>query len=113
MWLQQRRLRARSAAATDWPILDFRRASVRRTALLITALTAVNIVIVLLAGYGSLHWMESPTFCGQVCHTPMHPQFIAWQAASHARVACVNCHVGEGAADSSTPRWPVFVSSCT
>jgi hypothetical protein len=42
--------------------------------------------------------MESPTFCGQVCHTPMHPQFTAWQAASHSRVACVNCHVGEGAA---------------
>ena len=97
MWLQQRRLQRDPTAPTDWPIFDFRRASVRRTALLITALTAVNIVIVLLAGYGSLHWMESPTFCGQVCHTPMHPQFTAWQAASHSRVACVNCHVGEGA----------------
>lgn len=98
MWLQQRRLKRDPTTPTDWPIFDFRRASVRRTALLITALTAVNIVIVLLAGYGSLHWMESPTFCGQVCHTPMHPQFTAWQAASHSRVACVNCHVGEGAA---------------
>ncbi len=98
MRLQQRKLLRDPAAPTDWPVFDFRRASVRRTALLITALTAVNVVIVLLAGYGSLHWMESPTFCGQVCHTPMHPQFTAWQAASHSRVACVNCHVGEGAA---------------
>ena len=97
MWLQKRRLERDPSAQTDWPVFDFRRASVRRTALAITALTAVNIVIVLLAGYGSLHWMESPTFCGQVCHTPMHPQFTAWQAASHSRVACVNCHVGEGA----------------
>ena len=54
-------------------------------------------MIVLLAGYGSLHWMESPQFCGQVCHTPMHPQFTAWQDASHAKVACVQCHIGEGA----------------
>jgi hypothetical protein len=97
MWLQQRRLTRDPTAPTDWPILDFRRASVRRTALLITALTAANIVIVLLAGYGSLHWMESPTFCGQVCHTPMQPQFMAWQGASHSSVACVHCHVGEGA----------------
>ena len=52
---------------------------------LIAALTAVNIVIILLAGYGGLHWMESPTFCGQACHTPMQPQFTAWQGAAHAR----------------------------
>ena len=60
------------------------------------ALTAVNVVIVLLAGYGSLHSMESPSFCGQTCHTPMHPQFTAWQDAPHSQVACVQCHIGEG-----------------
>jgi hypothetical protein len=97
MWLQARRLERDPGAAAEWPVLDFRLAGVRRTTLAITALTAVNIVIVLLAGYGSLHWMESPTFCGQVCHTPMQPQFMAWEGASHARVACVDCHVGEGA----------------
>ena len=97
MWLEQRRLRRNPNAVSDWPVFDFRNASVRRTALAITALTAVNIVIVLLAGYGTLHWMESPTFCGQVCHTPMQPQFTAWQTGPHARVACVDCHIGEGA----------------
>ena len=75
MWLQRRALQRDPEAAADWPVLDFRRASVRRTALVVVALTAVNVVIVLLAGYGSLHWMESPSFCGQVCHTPMQPQF--------------------------------------
>ncbi|HWV94581.1 MAG TPA: NapC/NirT family cytochrome c, partial [Vicinamibacterales bacterium] len=97
MWLEQRRLRRNPNAVSDWPVFDFRNASVRRTALAITALTAVNIVIVLLAGYGTLHWMESPTFCGQVCHTPMQAQFTAWQTGPHARVACVDCHIGEGA----------------
>src|SRR5262245_27145792 len=28
----------------------------------------------------------------------MHPQFTAWSGASHARVACVDCHISEGAA---------------
>ena len=60
-------------------------AACARPSLAVIALTAVNIVIVLLAGYGALHWMESPSFCGQVCHTPMHPQFTAWQDAPHCR----------------------------
>jgi hypothetical protein len=98
MWLQRRKLLREPGAAAGWPILDFGRTSVRRGALLFTALTAVNIVILLLAGYGSLHYMESPSFCGQVCHTPMHPQFTAWGNGPHGRIACVRCHVGEGAA---------------
>jgi len=93
----RRRQLALEGAAADWPVVDFRFPRVRRTALLIAALTAVNISIVLLAGYGTLHWMESPSFCGQVCHTPMHPQFTAWNNGPHARVSCVSCHIGEGA----------------
>jgi hypothetical protein len=96
MRLQKRKL-LRDPGAADWPVIDFRLARVRKATLLVVALTAVNVVILLLAGYGSLHWMESPTFCGQACHTPMHPQFTAWQEAPHGRVACVKCHIGEGA----------------
>jgi hypothetical protein len=95
--LQRRRLRRDPNAGAEWPVIDFRRSEVRRAALIIAALTAVNIVLVLLAGYGSLHWMESPSFCGQVCHTPMHPQLTAWRDGPHGRVACVGCHIGEGA----------------
>jgi hypothetical protein len=97
MRLQRRKLARDPSAPADWPVLDFRRPEVRRTTLMITALTAVNLAILLLAGYGSLHWMESPSFCGQVCHTPMHPQFTSWQEAPHAKIACVSCHIGEGA----------------
>ena len=98
MWLQRRRLLRDPTAVGEWPVLDFRQAAVRRAALLYTALTAGAVMVLLLAGYGSLHWMESPSFCGQVCHTPMQPQFTAWQGGAHARVACVQCHIGEGAA---------------
>ena len=97
MWLQARKLRKDPAAVADWAVVDFRKPTVRRTALLITALTAVNLVLLLLGGYGTLHQMESPGFCGQACHTPMHPQFTAWQANAHSRVACTQCHIGEGA----------------
>jgi nitrate/TMAO reductase-like tetraheme cytochrome c subunit len=96
MWLEHRRLSRHPEATREWFVLDFRSAATRRTALMVVALTAVNIVIILVAGYGALHSMESPEFCGQTCHTPMHPQFTAWQDAPHSNVACVQCHIGEG-----------------
>jgi hypothetical protein len=97
MWLQRRRLARHPETADDWPVYDFRIGRVRRLAVFATAFAALSVAIALVAGYGSLHWMESPTFCGQACHTPMQPQFTAWKAGPHARIACVNCHVGEGA----------------
>src|SRR5262245_58251063 len=96
-WLQNRKLQHDPAYQAEWPIFDFRDQRIRRAAVLYTALTAAAAMVLLLGGYGSLHWMESPTFCGQVCHTPMQPQFVAWQHGPHARVACVQCHIGEGA----------------
>jgi len=96
MWLERRRLLRHPGSEREWFVIDFRSATTRRRAVMFVALTAVNIVIVLLAGYGSLHSMESPSFCGQTCHTPMQPQFIAWQNAPHSEVTCVQCHIGEG-----------------
>jgi hypothetical protein len=94
---RERRAMARNAdLIVDWPIIDLRVPRVRKTTVLIVALSAVNVLIILLAGYGSVHWMESPTFCGQVCHTPMQPQFASWQNGSHGGVPCVKCHIGEG-----------------
>ena len=97
MWLQRRKLQRHPEAIAEWSVIDFRKPRVRRVTLAVIALSAVNLVILLLAGYGTLHWMESPSFCGQACHEPMHPQFTAWQANEHSGVRCTDCHIGEGA----------------
>ena len=94
VWLESRR---RDAGVRDWPIVDLRVARVRQVTLAVVALTIVNVAIVLLAGYGGLHAMESPEFCGTACHTPMKPQFTAWNDGPHAGTTCVQCHIGEGA----------------
>ena len=96
MWLEHRRLVQHPDATREWFVIDFRSPTTRRRALMILALTVVNVVIILVGGYGGLHSMESPSFCGQACHEPMHPQFAAWQAAPHSEVTCVQCHIGEG-----------------
>jgi hypothetical protein len=97
MWLQRRKVARHPETADDWPIWDFRTPRVRRAALLLIAFTTLSAAIALVAGYSSLHWMESAQFCGQTCHTPMNVQFTAWQAGPHARIVCANCHIGEGA----------------
>jgi hypothetical protein len=97
MWLEWRRLQRQPDAVRDWPIIDLRSPATRRWALLVAVLTTVNVLIVTLAAKGTVRWMDSPEFCGQTCHLPMHPQFTAWQDAPHAEVTCTQCHVGEGA----------------
>ena len=58
--------------------------------------TIVNLAIIAMASVGAVEYTESQTFCGQVCHTPMEPEFTAHQSGPHARVHCVSCHVGPG-----------------
>jgi nitrate/TMAO reductase-like tetraheme cytochrome c subunit len=50
-----------------------------------------------IGSYQSYQVSESVQFCGQACHGPMKPEFTAYQHSPHARVACVECHVGHGA----------------
>jgi nitrate/TMAO reductase-like tetraheme cytochrome c subunit len=51
------------------------------------------------AGAGSLavvEYSESNEFCGEFCHSVMNPEASAYEHSSHARIDCVECHVGEG-----------------
>ena len=96
-WLDARRRRRNpDAPPADWPVLDLRVARQRRWIALFVVLTTVNLILLSVASYGAVHYMESTQFCGQVCHTTMEPQYMAHQAGPHARVPCVSCHVGPG-----------------
>ncbi|HKK73313.1 MAG TPA: NapC/NirT family cytochrome c [Candidatus Krumholzibacteria bacterium] len=68
-------------------------APITRTVLV---LTLVNVIFLGVAGMQGLHFMESPEFCGTACHSVMNPEWTTYQASPHARVDCVECHVGEG-----------------
>jgi len=59
--------------------------------------TTFLLFISAVGSYEAFHFTESVTFCGTVCHEVMHPEFIAYQNSPHAKVACVDCHVGPGA----------------
>jgi Cytochrome c7 and related cytochrome c len=97
--LIERRRRAAGKAPSEisWPRIDLNDPAQRTTAVLLFTLTMANVVIVSLAAYRGVEYMDSVAFCGQVCHTPMQPEFVAHEAGPHARVKCVECHVGPGA----------------
>jgi len=40
--------------------------------------------------------MDHAHFCGTACHSVMNPEWTTYQQSPHARVECVECHVGEG-----------------
>jgi nitrate/TMAO reductase-like tetraheme cytochrome c subunit len=47
--------------------------------------------------YKAYEFTDSVQFCGQLCHSVMSPEYVAYQQSPHARVGCVDCHVGSGA----------------
>jgi hypothetical protein len=94
---RRRRLAGRPPSEMHWPRIDLNEPDQRRRAVFVFALTITNIVIVSLAAYRGVEYMDSVQFCGQVCHTVMKPEFVAHQAGAHSRITCVQCHVGPGA----------------
>ena len=97
MALERRRV-AKGLEPRRWPRIDLNDRRYQRGAAVIGALTIVNVLIVSLAAYRGLEYMDTPTFCGQVCHTVMEPEAVAHREGPHSRVPCVDCHVGPGAA---------------
>jgi hypothetical protein len=98
-WIERRRrLAGKPPSELRWPRVDLNDPAQRRVAVAIFALTIVNIVIVSLGAFRGIEYMDSVQFCSSACHTVMKPEGTAHQNGPHARVACVECHIGSGAA---------------
>ncbi len=97
--LQARRERKALRIAKPLTItIDLSRARDRR---ILAVFAAGSVVFLFLSAFGSYQTYqvsESVEFCGKACHLPMEPQFVAFQHTAHAKVECVACHVGPGAA---------------
>lgn len=68
----------------------------RRVAFVVVA-TLLNVTLISVAAYNGISYMESPQFCGTLCHTVMNAEYQAYSRSPHAKVPCVDCHIGEGA----------------
>jgi nitrate/TMAO reductase-like tetraheme cytochrome c subunit len=57
-------------------------------------LGVLSLVLLTGAAY-AWEYTNSPEFCGQACHT-MPPEYTAYLTSPHARIDCVDCHIGKG-----------------
>ena len=99
LWRERiRHSRAVAAGSEDLlPVWNLNVDRVRRNFLIFITLTTVNLMVLVVATYKGVEVMDSTPFCGTACHKVMHPEFTTYQRSPHARVKCVECHIGPGA----------------
>jgi len=94
------RRRRRLAAPSDilaYPRLDLNEPHARRAFFIFLSLMFLFISASAFGSYKAYEYSDSVAFCGKTCHEPMKPEYVAYLASPHARVRCVDCHVGPGA----------------
>ena len=94
---RRRRRRSPSSEIAPYPRIDLNEPRQRRLAVVLLTLAFVFVCASAFGSYRAYEYTESVEFCGQACHTVMKPEFVAFHATSHARIRCVDCHVGHGA----------------
>ncbi len=98
MFLQTRRDRiSGTTERPPWPRVDLNDTRHRNAFMIFAMGTTLLLFASAVGSYEAFHFTESTAFCGTLCHSVMHPEYTAYQHSSHARVACVDCHVGSGA----------------
>jgi nitrate/TMAO reductase-like tetraheme cytochrome c subunit len=80
-----------------WPKIDLNDLQHRNAFFIFSIGTAIFLFLSAVGSYEAFHFTESNTFCGQLCHSVMDPEYTAYQHSPHAKVSCVACHVGPGA----------------
>ena len=96
-WAQRRWAIKHAATKPDKWRLDFSNPKQRRLIVLFGSGALGFLLLSAFGSYQTYHYSESVQFCGQVCHEAMNPEFVTYQRGSHARVDCVECHIGSGA----------------
>lgn len=80
-----------------FPIVNLNDPSQRRAVFIFIIGTAIFLLFTGLGSYEVFHYTASNEFCGTMCHSVMEPEYVTYHGSAHARVVCVECHVGSGA----------------
>ncbi len=97
MLLERRRRRRQEPGIPRYPRIDLNKPGQRSAFAFVVSFSAIFLVLSAAGSYRAYEFTDSVDFCGQLCHSVMNPEFIAYKASPHARVRCVDCHVGPGA----------------
>ena len=97
MVIERRRRLRHVGAPFHFAKLDLNNPAQRSTVAFVLSFIVIFSLVSAVGSYKAYEFTDSVDFCGQLCHSVMHPEFVAYKASPHARVACVDCHVGSGA----------------
>jgi hypothetical protein len=99
IWSDRRRERLHlpPGAAGRYLRIDFSDPRQRGAFAFFLSFVVAFIGLSVVGSYRAYQFTDSVQFCGQLCHGVMNPEFTAYQLSPHARVGCVECHVGSGA----------------
>ena len=95
--LMERRRRVRRGELPPHPRIDLNNPRTRALFVFVAVSTVFILGLISTVSYRAHQFTDSNGFCGELCHSVMEPEFTAYQASPHARVLCVDCHVGTGA----------------
>ena len=92
---RERRRRATGVGPASLQI-DLNNPRDRRTLVTFISGSVIFLLLSAIGSYNAFNFTESVTFCGETCHKVMKPENVTHAHGPHARVACVECHVGKG-----------------
>lgn len=95
--LRERAKRQKRGYVRRFPSIDFNNPTHQKVAFATIGVTTLFLLFTMFGTYRAYEFTESVTFCGRLCHQVMEPEFTAYHHSPHARVACVQCHIGSGA----------------
>ncbi len=96
MYFRRKKLQQAGQIPAEFPKIDLNDRMFRHGLDIVLVATIVNLLVVSMASYRGVAYMDSPQFCGQSCHV-MHPEYTAYKVSAHSHVDCVECHIGSGA----------------
>lgn len=97
LWWERRKKTEEVADFPRYPRIDLNERSQRNALAFFGSFFLFFVMLSAVGSYKAYEFTDSVQFCGQLCHSVMSPEFTAYQLSPHARVACVECHVGAGA----------------
>ena len=92
-----RRKRNKPPSMDLYPKLDLNDQGDRKAVFFVATVTLFLVFLSVYGSYRAYQYTESVAFCGTLCHREMQPEYVTHDDSPHARVRCVECHVGPGA----------------
>ncbi|OGW82154.1 MAG: hypothetical protein A3G33_10520 [Omnitrophica bacterium RIFCSPLOWO2_12_FULL_44_17] len=95
-WIE-RTQRHKRGYVRRFPVIDFNNPTHQKWMYTAWGVITMFLLFSAIGIYRVYNFTESNTFCGRICHTVMKPEYTVYHNSSHARVTCVQCHIGHGA----------------